>query len=274
MLAAVWARGRLRDLEDRYAVGTADLRALEREIVDLSLRFGVLCRFTAFVAVDWAETVNEGGRFRGIVQPVEPPSGWTALGDGAPSGGGISVDSCLTEFSDRAASDGTQSDVFETDLEVPALDLGDDEHFGEALDEKDSSEEFELLLEDAQEEASGRDAGGRVSGATPRDRDDLRQRLEQFLHELRTAPSDGRDGWLRGRLPQLEELVKDVAASGVPEAAVKRLEEARDRVQALLAEAQPAAAAVAEVWARLEEALAACLAELTPAGGRREGFWK
>src|SRR5262249_31458543 len=50
-LASVWARGRLRDLEDRYAVGTEDQAALEQEIVGLSLTFGVMCRLTSFVAV-------------------------------------------------------------------------------------------------------------------------------------------------------------------------------------------------------------------------------
>ena len=49
---------------------------LEKEITDLSLRFGVLCRFTAFVAVDRSEVVNAGGQVHSIVQPVEQPQGW------------------------------------------------------------------------------------------------------------------------------------------------------------------------------------------------------
>ncbi len=74
--AVVWARGRLRELEDRYVVGVGDKATLEREIVDVSLRFGVLCRFTSFVAVDRSETVNPGGTVHGVVQPVEQPAGW------------------------------------------------------------------------------------------------------------------------------------------------------------------------------------------------------
>jgi Ca-activated chloride channel family protein len=35
----------------------------------------VLCRFTAFVAVD-SRVVNENGESRRVVQPVESPSGW------------------------------------------------------------------------------------------------------------------------------------------------------------------------------------------------------
>ncbi|HET9289563.1 MAG TPA: VIT domain-containing protein, partial [Actinomycetes bacterium] len=49
-LRATWARAHLRDLEDRYATDRAPDRELERRIVDTSLRYGVLCRFTAFVA--------------------------------------------------------------------------------------------------------------------------------------------------------------------------------------------------------------------------------
>jgi Ca-activated chloride channel family protein len=74
-LGAVWARARIRDLEDRYVVGGSDGDSLEREIVDTSLRFGVLSRFTAFVAVD-ERVVNEGGAVHRVTQPVEHPSGW------------------------------------------------------------------------------------------------------------------------------------------------------------------------------------------------------
>ncbi len=76
-LAAIWARARLRDLEDRYVVDGGD--ALESEIVDTSLRFGVLCRFTAYVAVE-PTVVNEGGAVHRVIQPVELPSGWELPG--------------------------------------------------------------------------------------------------------------------------------------------------------------------------------------------------
>jgi Ca-activated chloride channel family protein len=73
-VTAQWARARLRDLEDRYVAGDHDL---EPEIVATSLRFGVLCRFTAYVAVD-SRVVNENGTTRKVTQPVELPSGWEA----------------------------------------------------------------------------------------------------------------------------------------------------------------------------------------------------
>ncbi|MEV0201377.1 VIT domain-containing protein [Nonomuraea sp. NPDC050691] len=71
-LRAVWARAHLRALEDRYAMGEHELEA---EIVRVSLEYGVLCRFTAYVAVD-SRTVAEGGPEHRVIQPVEPPSGW------------------------------------------------------------------------------------------------------------------------------------------------------------------------------------------------------
>ncbi|GAA3445653.1 VIT domain-containing protein [Planomonospora venezuelensis] len=71
---SIWARARLRDLEDRYAAGD---HSLEEEIIATSLEYGVLCRFTAFVAVD-SRVVAEGGPEHRVVQPVELPSGWAA----------------------------------------------------------------------------------------------------------------------------------------------------------------------------------------------------
>ncbi|MBL8796784.1 MAG: VWA domain-containing protein [Planctomycetia bacterium] len=75
----VWARGRIRELEDRYAIGVGNPHLVEQQIVETSLRFGVLCRFTAFVAVDRAEVVNDGGRLHKVTQAVEPPAGWDML---------------------------------------------------------------------------------------------------------------------------------------------------------------------------------------------------
>ena len=75
-VGAVWARARVRDLEDRFVIESSE--ALEREIVQTSLRFGVLSRFTAFVAVD-ERVVTRGGQPEKIVQPVEQPSGWQKL---------------------------------------------------------------------------------------------------------------------------------------------------------------------------------------------------
>ncbi|QYC40583.1 Vault protein inter-alpha-trypsin [Nonomuraea coxensis DSM 45129] len=71
-LRAVWARAHLRELEDRYAMGEHDL---ESRIVRVSLENGVLCRFTAYVAVDTRQVAG-GEPEHHVIQPVEPPSGW------------------------------------------------------------------------------------------------------------------------------------------------------------------------------------------------------
>jgi len=74
-LRKTWARWRIRDLEDQLARGSSS-GAARRELVGTSLAHGVLCRFTAFLAVDDAEVVNPEGLLETIVQPVEMPSGW------------------------------------------------------------------------------------------------------------------------------------------------------------------------------------------------------
>jgi Flp pilus assembly protein TadB len=53
---------------------------LENRIVETSLRFSVLSRFTAFVAVDRSEVVNTDGKVQRITQPVEAPAGWPMFG--------------------------------------------------------------------------------------------------------------------------------------------------------------------------------------------------
>jgi Ca-activated chloride channel family protein len=78
-LAAVWARAHLRDLEDQYvSAGRDQLGELEQRIVATSLRFSVLCRFTAYVAVD-TRTVTDGSAPHRVIQPVEPAAGWDML---------------------------------------------------------------------------------------------------------------------------------------------------------------------------------------------------
>ncbi|MBV9445995.1 MAG: VWA domain-containing protein [Streptosporangiaceae bacterium] len=84
---AIWARAHVRDLEDRYACltgyNTAEMASLEHQITDVSLRYGVLCRFTAFVAVD-SRVVTDGKAPHRVTQPVELPSGWEPAALGGP----------------------------------------------------------------------------------------------------------------------------------------------------------------------------------------------
>lgn len=74
-LGTLWARAKLRQLEDDYAVGSFGDTAssLESRIVALSTSFGVLCRFTALVAIDKdaPDSPQHAAPPRRIVQPVD-----------------------------------------------------------------------------------------------------------------------------------------------------------------------------------------------------------
>ena len=74
-LLPAWARLHLRDLEDRFEGHQGDRAELQRHILATSLEAKVLCRFTAFIAVDH-EVVNAGGRVHKATQAVELPAGW------------------------------------------------------------------------------------------------------------------------------------------------------------------------------------------------------
>lgn len=79
-VTAEWARAHLRDLEDRYAAeaGHSGAPDLAKQIVDTSLRFGVLCRFTAYASVD-GPIVATGEVTHRVMQPVEVPAGWAPV---------------------------------------------------------------------------------------------------------------------------------------------------------------------------------------------------
>ena len=69
-LLPAWGRLHLRDLEDRFDGGKGNKGEIERRIVAVSLEARVLCRFTAFVAVD-DQVVNQGGRLHQVTQAVD-----------------------------------------------------------------------------------------------------------------------------------------------------------------------------------------------------------
>lgn len=84
-VATAWARAHLADLEDRYLTCPLEqAEPLERTITRLSLSFGVLSRFTAFVAVD-KNAISDGRAPHRIVQAVELPPGSTLGPAEAPS---------------------------------------------------------------------------------------------------------------------------------------------------------------------------------------------
>jgi hypothetical protein len=74
-LLPAWGRLHLRDLEDAFDGGKGNRAELNQRIIKVSLETKVLCRFTAFVAVDH-EVANQGGRVHKVTQSVESPAGW------------------------------------------------------------------------------------------------------------------------------------------------------------------------------------------------------
>lgn len=123
-LTAIWARARLRDLEDAYAAEPARPDELEQRIVATSLRHGVLCRFTAFVAVD-ERVVTEGEAPHRVTQPIEPASGWDMLARPAPGmpGGGMVLGAAVayqTSLPPTAAPGAPMAELAAPPMEQPA----------------------------------------------------------------------------------------------------------------------------------------------------------
>lgn len=82
-ISSLYARSMIRDLEDIYREETRDRSKLKKRIIEISLAHSILCRFTAFIAVDHAEVVNKDGSRRTVVQPVHQPSEWEELDSGS-----------------------------------------------------------------------------------------------------------------------------------------------------------------------------------------------
>jgi Ca-activated chloride channel homolog len=75
-ISHLWARARVKDLEDRFRLEQSNQADIKKQIIELSVHHTLLTRFTAFVVVDESEVVNNDGSRRKIVQPVEMPALW------------------------------------------------------------------------------------------------------------------------------------------------------------------------------------------------------
>ncbi|MCC6743732.1 MAG: VWA domain-containing protein [Acidobacteria bacterium] len=76
-LRALWARQKIEDLERQDYSGTRDgnPRAdIQAAITELGLKYGLMTRFTSFVAVE-EMVINRGGEIRRVEVPVEMPEG-------------------------------------------------------------------------------------------------------------------------------------------------------------------------------------------------------
>jgi hypothetical protein len=301
-LTTVWARGRLREMEDRYVIGTGDPTALEREIVATSLRFGVLCRFTAFVAVDRSEVVNPGGQVHGVVQPVEQPSGWeTQTLCGAASSALRSLGRakrkqargakpCAPPSASRALPPAAAGGTAESEVESVDSMLMEfnDEESAEALDDE-MEDTCTIYRSPTLATPSGPSLirrllslffgrkGRKNARQASVDRRSNRQRALDLLQSLQgslVADASARLTVLRSLVAKLEELFQNLVVAGDRDPSVKALGEAMLRLHTLLAENQPTETDILDVWLRIKNALRSWL-ELTPdSGPRREGFWK
>jgi Ca-activated chloride channel family protein len=290
-LTTIWARGRLREMEDRYVIGTGDRAGLEREIVAASLRFGVLCRFTAFVAVDRSEVVNPGGQVHGIVQPVEQPQGWdpslAQLARGAftgtmrinrekgpRAGRGVKTELLRPQRLSRPPAAGT------TDFDVPILSrylsLEDNAETGYSSDDFRTASGptfIQRILSLIFGRKERKKAGRAVIDRTPHRQQALD--LLQTLQSSQAADGATKLAALRNLSAKLEELFQKIIATGDRDPAVKALGEALLRLHAMLSASQPAETDILDVWTQIENCLQRWLAlSETPQSPRREGFWK
>jgi outer membrane lipoprotein-sorting protein len=103
VLATVWARTRVDELMSKYyGAKDPDKKAIEDEITQLGLEFGIMTQFTSFVAVE-ERIVNQDGKQVRIEVPVDGPAGtvYSAVGDLAASvtvTGGAAAGNTSTQF--------------------------------------------------------------------------------------------------------------------------------------------------------------------------------
>jgi Ca-activated chloride channel homolog len=264
-LTATWARGFLRVLEDRYVVATSDRQTLEKRIVETSLRFSVLCRFTAFVAVDRSTAVNPGGKLHQIVQPVEAPAGWemlTSRGSSTTKSGFA----CAKPMPMACAVPSVASAPMKVKgkLPGPKAPRADAKRsvarsFLGGVVNKLSSIMHSCADTTEQEELP------------PIDLDAYRRRARTLVERLTADSNADRLTQLGTVAEKLDELLEDMRSIGAKAAELAPLETLLASLRTLLASAQPSAMEVDRLWA---QTLAGLAAFAGPATAPRSEFWK
>jgi Ca-activated chloride channel family protein len=251
-IASVWARGHIRELEDRFACGSGDREKLEKRILATSLRFSVLSRFTAFVAVDRSEVVNQGGKVQRITQPVEAPAGWAMLRTDR------RMLASLNSMPMACASPAP------TDMLFKAASRSQRTKISGIL-------KAALRLRGTVDEAS---IDKDVPPPPQLDLMAYRRRGQDLLDDLQKhAGKDGATqfGALGSFALKLEVLIQDLKSIGGGESELRPLEDLLQKLKQLLATDRPDDTAIVTVWSRAETVLRGFAQ--TPAG-RREAFWK
>jgi Ca-activated chloride channel family protein len=271
-IPCVWARGHIRDLEDRFITAQGDRTQLEKQIVETSLRFGVLCRFTAFVAVDRSEVVNKGGQVHKITQPVEAPEGWAMLESG------VVMAQTLSACADAMRGASATGFAMRADAEYEALGPPPP---GAPMPKSEALPTTPLRAR-RQRGLLNRLFGGTAPQAPlpapspPADVDlsAYRRRAQELLEELEkqiAADVPSRLVVLGSLAVKLEALVEDLKSVGVAAAEVRPLDDVLQDLKTLFGDRRPGDAAIAAAWSRTEAVLRSFAGSTA---GRREGFWK
>jgi Ca-activated chloride channel family protein len=273
-LAALWARSRLRELEDRYVTSWGERGALEKEIVHTSLRFGALCRFTAYVAVDRSERINPNGNVLSVVQPVQLPDGWampnqTYMGS-VPSAASVAgfasapepAAFCLRDAPTNSALPKCTTDSDELSVSKRKPGQG----YGGAVDSY-------LATWVGVKRKKERRRKPEI------DRSPFRQRVVELQQELQAAShGDLTSRWavLMGMINRLETLCCELTFSGEKEPCVQQLAEVVITIRAFRPSTLPISVIVLDLWNRVEGALRDWLAlvPLPTQTNRGESFWK
>lgn len=272
-VAAVWARGQVRKLEDRYLTAGSSPE-LQKQIVATSLKFGVLCRFTAFVAVDRSAVVNKGGEGEKILQPVEMPAEWAAAATTMTLSGHVAYSMAPAAASERyvacrampaaAAFDGAASDALLEDSEAvePAT------WPGTQTQPPRSSGLFGWLgnLFSAIFRSKG------TPPSAPVDLSAFRERIAEMHQDLcEITSTDANDRWvaLNKLRVELERILQEIAQLGSSAPEVERLARLFVALQSLPTPNDEVA--LNALWTEADEALREFAG--IPAESRRESFW-
>jgi Ca-activated chloride channel family protein len=274
-VATLWAREQVRALEDEYAIGSRDQTQLAARIVACSLRFGVLSRFTAYVAIDRSQVVNPGGESRHIVQPVDSPDGWEMLAGEVYA----CIDSLIVECDDtgianRLASAGPASIA---SLNVPRSRGGTAKSSVPAgFSQSILSKKMKRAARVVYETLAGPDGG--QPGEPEGDKlSAYRDRAARLLEDCRriAATSDAAKA-VADLLPRLASLVEDLESIGAASAELDPLRELLRAIRQMYARGTEVSQAPA-LWQQAETLLVAFAG--APAAGTapeiaRAEFWK
>jgi Ca-activated chloride channel family protein len=296
-LTSMWARGHIRELEDRYAIGQTDRAELAKRIVGISLAYGVLCRFTAFVAVDRSAVVNQGGLGHRITQPVEMPAGWGKGAMPRSARGGIGGYRAASAPDLACAG---QADTVDSYLAAPELNRC--ESIPPAAPQAAAPPSASAWKATAKQAGppkarkqglmskmlgsifgggDAKDGSPAVPAPAPMDLSAYRKRAAELLESLKGCQETDPLPWLRALglvAEKLAALIEDLKSVGAGAAEIPPLEKLVAEVRSLLTKKRPEARKIASLWTRAEELLQAMAEGATsgpaPAASKRSEFWK